>query len=334
MLSVTNTFGLLILFLSLSILSCRKKSESAIEPRKPDIYVTISDGMSKFGRYLKNGKVVGLPNDQGYIFANSVFVAESDVYVAGQSLVLNGSLGTSVGRLWKNGSATNVDKGIKSRSLLDIVVSEGDVYIAGQGSDANAAYWKNGVAVPIDQVSLKSTDAKKIFVSGKDVYVAGTLDGLNGRTAVYWKNGKIVELGDSSQPSEANSVVVVKNDVYAAGYQSVNSQKRAVYWKNGVATFLTDGSEYASFVFDMAISGNDVYCVGGVWNSSKSAVAKIWKNGFPEDLPGGTDAFSIFLFDNDIYVAGAGIGFAMYWKNGKPFKLPGQLARSIFVKNP
>ena len=80
----------------------------------------------------------------------------------------------------------------------------------------------------------------------------------------------------------------------------------------------------------------------GICNITTIPAAKLWKNGVSQSLPGAIRVSSVFVFNNDVYVAGEGfnnsIKSPMYWKNGVPVILPndsnGPWASSIFVKKP
>lgn len=85
-----------------------------------------------------------------------------------------------------------------------------------------------------------------------------------------------------------------------------------------------------------------MYIVLGICNITTIPAAKLWKNGVSQSLPGAIRVSSVFVFNNDVYVAGEGfnnsIKSPMYWKNGVPVILPndsnGPWASSIFVKKP
>lgn len=339
---VKNAYSFVVLFLCLFFFSCKKKNKPDVEPIIPDVYVsTTSTGEKEYAQYWKNGEIVKLNTTNMYPHARAIFGFGNDIYVVGQGSLRNNAISTIIGQYWKNGIVSYLGSTISGKELLDVAVSEGNLYIAGNGLNSmqndEATYWKNGVAKPLDEANQRPSDARGIFVTGKDVYVAGSLTRKND-VAVYWKNGAVVNLGDPASISHAFSIAVSGKDVYVAGKESVNFHFRARYWKNGIGTFLTDGSEYGSAAADIAVSGKDVYCVGNALYNDNTSVAIIWKNGVAQILPMGVSASSVFVFNNDVYVAGDGIGFALYWKNGVPTKLTegstNASASSIFVKNP
>ena len=115
------------------------------------------DSSYRFARYWKNGVATELvnglvnntPTHNSYPNTAGIYVAGSDVYVAGVELVSNPQ--------------------ITNRLTL------------------SALYWKNGVATYLTTLAQSTAAASSIFVSGSDVYVAG-YETLNNYTyATYWK---------------------------------------------------------------------------------------------------------------------------------------------------
>ena len=348
-----NICTILILVICLFCLSCKKESNPDPEPVTPDIYLA-GGSQSANGvytaQYWKNNKVVELVTSPYLPSAESIAVSGSDIHVLGQAY--RDTVG-AFGQYWKNGILTTLTKNMTPARVGEIKIFGGDIYITGAGQIDNrpyyspnyATYWKNGEAVVL--ADAVNGGAKGIFVSGNDVYLAGmSSNGKNG-VARYWKNGIRVTLGKDSDISAATGIVVKGNDVYVVGWGGdPNGHLYAKYWKNGVEVSLTDQSENLSIAKDIAIFGSDVYIVGYVEKylekGGVTSEAKIWKNGVSSTLPSGTSASSIFVFNNDIYVAGTGNGTpfdrATYWKNGEPNFISDGIktawATSIFVKNP
>ncbi len=68
-----------------------------------------------------------------------------------------------------------------------------NVYVAGyenRGKLITARYWKNGQSIMLP-LSQNESEANAVFLSGNDVYIAGSEDDqiLNPK-AKYWKNGE------------------------------------------------------------------------------------------------------------------------------------------------
>lgn len=265
----------------------------------------------------------------------SVSSQQVDIYVAGQQ--------GGVAQYWKNGSGINLPNGTIANSIY---IYGNDMYMAGQeylggGIHQIAKYWKNGVAINLTD-GISYAGANDIYVSNNDTYVAGW-ESLGNAYAKYWKNGVAVNLPNGGI---ATSIYVSDNDVYVAGNDT--GQLIAKYWKNGNAVNLPNGSGYSS-ANDIYVSGNDVYVAGvvggiidygdGYWDYGPPS-AVYWKNGIAVPLPNGTDAFSIYVAGNDVYVAGREYRYvagdleirAKYWKNGIAINLPnGTQAKSIYV---
>jgi len=94
------------------------------------------------------------------------------------------------------------------------------VYVAGYQINENGVYiamlWKNGAAQNLTDGTTNAI-AFSVFVSGKDVYVAG----YEGAMAKLWKNGIAQNLTDGTTCSAtAYSVYVSGKNVYVAGWTS------------------------------------------------------------------------------------------------------------------
>lgn len=152
-----------------------------------------------------------IPNNDKFCYANAVFVAGSDKYVAGNQN--SASTGLAMATLWKNGVATTLTDGTVSVGVATAVVTSGsDVYVAGweqedyyHGGPQYAKYWKNGVVVKLSTVSSAATG---IAVFGNDVYVSGWESNGTNNVAKYWKNGVPVSLTDGTYPASANCILV------------------------------------------------------------------------------------------------------------------------------
>ncbi|HMR85354.1 MAG TPA: hypothetical protein PKE30_19555 [Niabella sp.] len=184
------------------------------------------------------------------------------------------------------------------------------IYIL-NNAGVSSRYFTNDAITTLNGLS-EGSYASGMFLSGNDVYVTGVIFESNVPTAVYWKNGNLVQL---SSAATATGIYVEGNDVYVCGVKGA----AATYWKNGIATTL----ESNAFTSDITVKNEEVFVAGYTVNA-----AKYWKNGAPVQLESqnGGGASSISLSGNDIYVGGAiknekGFMVAVYWKNGNLVRL-------------
>ena len=235
-----------------------------------------------------------------------------DIYICGSGL--NG------GGYWKNDIPVLLNNilGIESS---DIFVSEGNVYCAGNDFD-KTLYWKNNIQVLIDSsYYFNYPNSSAIFVENNNVHIVGHSILVGKGEASYWKNGVRIPLQPrdsiNDPSSDAYDIIVDHGDVYITGYIS---DIGAVYWKNGKMNALEDNNTTESGAHKIFIDKGDIYICGYI-----DSVAVYWKNGSLNYLAGGinmTDAWSIFVKDDNIYIAGEEtdkdyVGKAVYWKNGQ-----------------
>lgn len=136
-----------------------------------------SNGSEPTVRYWKNATPVSITSNGAFL--EDVAVAGSDVYIVGKEYDKKGN---RFAQYWKNGQPSTLNKK-KTGEIYGLTVAGSDVYIIGteRASEKNKynyyptviTYWKNGVPT---SVSSGETDAVgyDVFVSGNDVYVAGT----------------------------------------------------------------------------------------------------------------------------------------------------------------
>lgn len=237
-----------------------------------------------------------------------------DIYVCGYEKKSN--VGKLIATVWKNGIATSLTDGTKDAVATDIAVSGENVYVVGGEENSKGIYlakiWINGVSVDLTE---QPSDAKKVIVSGGDIYVLGYVLENNSYVEKIWKNGIMSEI---EIEGITTSLAVNNGDVYIVGFHD----QVAKVWKNGIFSNLTSGMFY-SVANDIEIKDNDVYIVGEEDVASVS-VAKVWKNGVATDLSDGklhNTAKAISIAGNDIYVSGTQfknmVNSSKVWKNGK-----------------
>ncbi|MGZ3871528.1 MAG: IPT/TIG domain-containing protein [Mucilaginibacter sp.] len=237
--------------------------------------------------YWKNGTAVQLSAQTGYTV--SIAISGADIYCLGTA--------NNAYNVWKNGTAqplTMIVTDIVAGGVNGMAVNgSGDVYVAGARYLGNstilkATYWKNGAPVDLtDGITSGSARATAVFVSGADVYVAGTEEILSGggivnRAPRLWKNGVSVPLNTPANSifNNVTSILVSGSDVYVGGQYN----GAGAVWKNG-ALINTSAYSVAESVSSIFLFNNtDLYITGA---SSSSGNNCYWKNGnFVEMDPG------------------------------------------------
>jgi hypothetical protein len=286
--------------------------------------LTLTLGLASTGCFVWGGGDHSNPISAN---ANSVFVFNGDVYMAGETWGYRGTNSYSPqALLWKNGPV-GFRSDLPYSRASSVFVADNDVYVAGAAKSPDnygqsAVIWKNGAVqyLPkhLPNVNFHEPLATSVYVSGTDVYVAGyEFKGMYGEpyyqsyAAMLWKNGEAQRLADEGLGSIASSVFVSGSDVYVAG----NVGNMAVLWKNGGCQYLTDSSLSAN-ASSVYVSGGDVYVAG-----HEGAMAMLWKNGVKQSLTDASPensgkALSVFVLGEDVYVAGEVRGnLAALWKN-------------------
>jgi hypothetical protein len=282
--------------------------------------------------------------------ANSVFVTDSDVYVAGKEEYLPVKFSAA---LWKNGNVTllGAPEALYSEAH-SVYVYGNDVYVAGMQIDklgnVDAMLWKNGAATRLNDQPGYAV-ARSVFVYQGDVYVAGHEVISERLIATVWNKGNAKRLIDPNDgrdtQSMAFSIFVSGNDVYVAGGEG-NLDERLVstLWKGNEASYeairLSEQATYA-IARSVFVSGSDVYVAGDAYFTGGS-VAVLWKIGDeptrlcdPANLG---SANSVFVSGGDVYVAGeeyiSGEWVATLWKNEAATRLGKNesFGQSVFVK--
>jgi hypothetical protein len=226
-----------------------------------DVYVagkttSMSDYMS-IATYWKNQVPVYLNNDQTLAEATSIFVQGSDIYVAGNETIVENGIQRQYATYWKNGQAFHVSR--ERTEATSIYVKGTDVYMSGNiwgvypPVDENIqynipVYWKNGEEIQLTTGKYYAF-ARSIFVYNNDVYVAGTMTGVDipNLVAGYWKNKTPVYLTDGRTNANANSIFVTNQSVYVAGdVEKDGIRKVAIYWDNNIPHYLSDESTVSS----------------------------------------------------------------------------------------
>ncbi|MCL1893870.1 MAG: hypothetical protein FWG02_06525 [Holophagaceae bacterium] len=267
-------------------------------PDPPGISVSYLPPQKYVANVWKNGKILyRFVQSESHIalpLANSVFVSDGDVYVAGRfddkpALWKNGEpqFVNSRPTLRKNGEAKYPQYyDISGGEANDVFVAGGNVYLAGKTFDRGkiiATLWKNGDFIPLSD-GKEDAEAYSVSVSGNNVYVTGRMS--NGRKFVpaLWKNGEFSTLGDGVKNGIAYSVFASGDDVYVAGHETGGINDRysfATVWKNGNIYYRLSGDQRYGGAQAIFLNGKDVYVVGYESVSYYGGYRKIllWKNG-------------------------------------------------------
>ena len=230
-------------------------------------------GNSAF-KYWKNGKVtIFAEGHYDYWRANSIFVSNDDVYIAGFGTKWTGSDNVTEAKLWKNGIEEDYFKESSNSRANSVFVAGNDIYVAGYDLCETscgvgcvqtiyvAKLWINGVKQDIASENEYSS-AESVFVSGENVYVAGHENKKTEKTgnmvwvAKLWKNGIAEVLYEGEGQSIATSVFVLDGDEFVAGYVTTTEEVepgstrvpvtyfQSAIWKNGKILKLNTSGKY------------------------------------------------------------------------------------------
>lgn len=305
---------------------------------KPTVFVggSLNNGAYSLATYWKNGKAVKVSQNESAL--NAISVNATGVYVGGWERINN----LQLANYWKDGTKTTLGTG--ASAVYAMAVNGTDVYTGGfeiiDGFDF-PRYWNNSAGSSIvvkdpiiDKEVLGNGACGGIHFANNNVYAVGSYRNTQGRFAPWeTKNGMLPAktIPNNDKHAFANGVFVKGADEYVVGTQNspTTALGMATIWKNGEATLLTDGNNSIGVARAVLVVGNDVYVVGYEqenYSGGGPTYAKYWKNGAAVKLSTvNSNAISIAVFDNDVYVAGwennGTRDVAKYWKNGTPVSL-------------
>lgn len=225
---------------------------SGIEVNGTDVYIAFQE-MNAAGKYVakywKNGVVTNLSDGSVNTGVQELALSGSDVYVLGVEASV-----PRVIKYWKNGNAVTLPLTVSTNAnFYDITVAGNDVYVSGNefdpsGTFSRAMIYKNTTAMPLTNSLPPANAWGGVAVNGSDVYAGGMIYNTPFiSTAIYWKNGAAVTLGDGITNSAIRCMFVNNTDVYACGTITNASGKNVLtYWKNGVATTVSNGVQSSS----------------------------------------------------------------------------------------
>ncbi|MDR0498837.1 MAG: hypothetical protein LBH03_03750 [Holophagales bacterium] len=225
-------------------------------------------------------------------YALSVCVAGGRVCVAGYVAEDADQIYGNAGVLWVVDGNRNVFYAYTyNEGEFHSVIAQGNtVYVAGREWDS---YNRRSVATVYSanvsgDLYLNyradwnySTEAYSVYVSGSDIYAAGTVYNGSRWSAALWKNdiAPIVLDGtsDGVRSYDGYSVWHSGGDVYVGGRGlDSNDYTRAMMWKNNTPQLLPARSNGNSAVHSIFVSGKDVYAAGYGYSGN---IATVWKNG-------------------------------------------------------
>ena len=215
----------------------------------------------------------------------------------------------------------------------------------GTGGLVRACYWvnKKKYNLKVKDASTYSSQAYQIIYKNGLVFTTGYEENSGNTDAINWLEQDMSILCDSPPNSQAECIFIQqesssKHYIYIGGMYS----GRPCYWKDYQITYLEDKNATNMKVKSIYVIGNTVYSCGNK-TAPVPEQACFWKNEKLTYLPGGTDARSLFISNEDIYIAGVnniGTSYSCYWKNGEKYSLPASFfsggnsyANSIFVFN-
>ncbi len=187
--------------------------------------------------------------------------------------------------------------------------------VTGDGTGSPVGYWKNGhwVGLPLPY-GVNDGWVSTIFVSGSDVYAAGSLRSQQSTPVGYWKNGRWVQLGYPG--GFIKSLVLSDSVVFAAG-----AEFNSGYWKKGKWHDIGQKHDIAKAI---AISAGN-FLIGGAAGGRPG----YWKNGnwigLPAPWQGGSgEVDALAVSGDDVYAAGGQAAYSGpgYWKNQQWISLP------------
>lgn len=231
--------------------------------------------------YWKNGKIHLLPTNGTSGIANSIYVVDNKVYVAGY--VSSDALMSAA--MWVDDRLTILDKGNLESNAAGISVYKGTVYVSGYTKEDNrnrACIWKNGalqlMPLSLDNDANNKNDgsmAQGILIDKGNVYITGAENHRNQtNTAAYWKDGKRVYLDNAYGAAVGESIFKLNSDIYVSGYRFYDTEL-AAYWKNGKIKLLSNSVSNARAI---AADKDHVYIVGNEF-ANGVLLATYWIDG-------------------------------------------------------
>ena len=212
----------------------------------------------------KNDDCTILSDETNYTMANSIFILNDEIYVAGVERNAN----TYIATIWiiRGNEVIPIQcNGKGDAEAHSFLVSRDGICVVGVGKNPDerwvARNWNanNGNILPFPLSDVRYREKpSSLFVSGRDVFAIEHEHSTGSRQiATPKKNGERITLhNDENSNTEVQSVYASGNDVYVAGTKNQTGNKpAAVYWKNGNIHPLTNG-EYKAFAMGVFAKPN------------------------------------------------------------------------------
>lgn len=202
------------------------------------------------------------------------------------------------------------------------------IYVAGgygnfgSFNEEQACYWTGQTRIMLGDEGRHS-EAKALFVSGGNVYIAGDCynSASTAYTACYWLNSKenrvVLDSDEASKLSYAYSIYVSGGGIHVAGQ---DSDGHACFWLNDRDQKTVLDSTSSSEATAIFVVGSNVYVAG---NAGSPKTPYYWQNNKDNKTPltDGSYVRSIFVAgDGTVYAAGRyeqnSHSYACYWING------------------
>jgi hypothetical protein len=276
--------------------------------------------------YWKNGEANETP-----FYVTDMKVVGNNVYAVGYQFISN-TTNECHAIYWKNGQAIRLPETLIGNvaTAIDVVttLSGVDVYIAGYEHTSynhtyQAKYWKsenggNFVSYLLGHGSNVDSRATFIDYCDGNLYVAGDLE--YGYKVTYWKNGVMSDLHDYGS---VLGMCATSSNIYMCGYEMESFAVNSLgYWKNS-QRIQPLSPHNNGFVYDITVSGNDVYMVGVEGAPLGDSRGFVWKNGEAvfTSRESGNAQFpkGIQVVDGDIFIFYPN---GYYSKNGQLMRVP------------
>jgi hypothetical protein len=297
----------------LALVSCKKENvngpNNSNDPTSGQTHVYVAGSTSSYGDY--GPAVCWVDGTMQTLDANASDAALA-VCVKGSDVYYGGSNGDHHPVIWKNSTPQVLSN--DAGCVTNLKTANNKLYACGYVNN-KPVYWVDGQMV---QLPVNSGDeyaiiqAKAIFISGNDIYVAGTkyLSQSSGDGAYLWKNGVLQMLSD--KPADACDVCVIGNTVYVVGseeYQSPGYEgfQKSVMWVNGAIRDIQVNTSLGSKAIAVAELNGKPYVVlegwvGDAWYGSYQGFA--WYNEQVTNLSACQSPKDVFVHGSDVYIAG------------------------------